>query len=163
MTVPLMIPPRFATDTPVASSTVRQANAGASSARNLGIRLARHAWLAFLDSDDYWTPSHLEKMVAAIDGTNGKGRFYFCDMQLTPEEGGGTLWEMTGFCPPVPFHVTQDATAWMLMKRQPTMLQCSVFSKSILDELGGLLPRFRLMHDPRIVLPARDWSSSLCR
>src|SRR5947208_1144787 len=58
---------------------VRQKNAGVSEARNTGIRLTRTPWTAFLDSDDYWTPAHLEKIAAAIKSTDGKARFYFTD------------------------------------------------------------------------------------
>src|SRR6187551_867813 len=43
-----------------------QKNAGASASRNLGIKLASRPWIAFLDSDDYWTNEHLERMTNAI-------------------------------------------------------------------------------------------------
>ncbi len=39
---------------------LRQKNKGVSSARNLGLKHARHSWIAFLDSDDYWMPKKLK-------------------------------------------------------------------------------------------------------
>lgn len=40
---------------------LRQENKGVSAARNLGAEYATQEWLAFLDSDDQWLPSKLEK------------------------------------------------------------------------------------------------------
>ena len=39
---------------------------GPSIPRNVGVWKARGEWLAFLDSDDWWEPEHLESKLAAI-------------------------------------------------------------------------------------------------
>ena len=127
---------------------LRQDNQGAAAARNTGIRLACHPWIAFLDSDDYWTVSHLERMAAAIAATWGEARFYFCDMARPA--AGATLWTTIGFRPGHPFHLTRDATAWMLMKRQPAPLPCSVFKASALKDSGGFDTRFRVSEDAEL-------------
>ena len=44
----------------------RQVNAGVSSARNLGIDLAKANWLAFLDADDEWLPDKLSLQTKAL-------------------------------------------------------------------------------------------------
>ncbi len=59
---------------------VRQANAGPGGARNRGLELAEHHggidFVAFLDSDDSWLPTHLADALAALE--NGYD-FYCCD------------------------------------------------------------------------------------
>ena len=49
----------------------RKANGGTSSAKNLGLRLARGAYIQYLDSDDLLRPEKLERQMAAIQTADG--------------------------------------------------------------------------------------------
>lgn len=46
---------------------IEQRNQGVSAARNTGVSLAKYNYIAFLDGDDEWLPTYLEKMKEAID------------------------------------------------------------------------------------------------
>ncbi|MBM3779953.1 MAG: glycosyltransferase family 2 protein [Acidimicrobiia bacterium] len=58
-------------------------NRGMSASRNAGAARARARWLAFLDSDDAWTPGHLSSLLALADRypdaelIYGPGRLWF--------------------------------------------------------------------------------------
>ena len=129
---------------------VRQPNSGVSKARNHGVRLARHPWTAFLDSDDYWTPTHLERTRDAIRETSGRARFYFTDLRSSKDAEGRTVWSKIGFSFSAPFFLAVDATDWMLSQRQPCCIQCSVFNTDAFRLCGGFDPRFRVMEDTEL-------------
>jgi len=59
--------------------TMRQEHSGPSSARNLGIELARGAFVMFLDADDTIEPTKLETQIAAFDETVG---WVLCDVEI---------------------------------------------------------------------------------
>lgn len=63
-------------------------NCGAAVCRNRALQLARGKWIAFLDSDDLWSPDKLEKQVAFME----KNGYAFSYTQYTEiDENGNSL------------------------------------------------------------------------
>jgi glycosyltransferase involved in cell wall biosynthesis len=136
---------------------VSQPNAGASAARNLGVKLATTPWAAFLDSDDYWLDGHLQHMALAITETEGAAGFYFADTKPPGTEaamwgssGFTSLWDACGFAVPAGHLLTSDATDWVMQGPQPMMLQSTVFSRGRYLAAGGLWRALRTRHDTHL-------------
>lgn len=59
-------------------------NCGAAASRNLALRKAQGRWIAFLDSDDLWEPTKLEKQVKFME-ENGYKFSYTCYSEMDGE------------------------------------------------------------------------------
>ncbi len=127
-----------------------QPNAGASAARNLGVQRATQPFVAFLDSDDYWTEDHLAEIAKAIEATQGQADLYFADLRRTSESGGGLLWNAGEFGIFGPHSLAADGTDWAMRSLQPMMLQSSAFRRSAYLACGGLDPNFEVREDTQL-------------
>lgn len=56
-------------------------NQGPAEARNVGVRAAKGSWIAFLDDDDEWTSTKIEKQVALLEGADRSTTFVVCRWQ----------------------------------------------------------------------------------
>lgn len=69
-------------------------NSGAAVCRNRALREARGKWVAFLDSDDLWTPDKLEKQIAFME-KNGYA-FSYTRYEEMDEDGNPTGTVVSG-------------------------------------------------------------------
>lgn len=65
---------------------IRRPNGGQSSARNVGIRAASGAFVAFIDQDDEWRPGHLETLQQALAGDDELA-WVFTDFDAVDHDG----------------------------------------------------------------------------
>ncbi len=95
-------------------------NSGAAVSRNYALREAKGKWIAFLDSDDLWTPDKLEKQIAFME--NGGYHFsYTCYEEMDAQskltgvtvKGPGRVSKqgMYNYCWPGCLTVMYDAEA----------------------------------------------------
>lgn len=72
-------------------------NRGGSAARNTGIRAARGAYIAFLDSDDEWLPEKLAKQVQKMTCSGDQVGFVYTGVKVIDAETGRCLVEKVPF------------------------------------------------------------------
>jgi glycosyltransferase involved in cell wall biosynthesis len=75
-------------DHPVRPTVIRQRRQGPAAARNFGVRHSAANIVAFLDSDDLWDPTKLERFIRALDDHPDRHVFYGPMRPITAEGKG---------------------------------------------------------------------------
>ncbi|MGH2934165.1 MAG: glycosyltransferase [Gaiellaceae bacterium] len=128
----------------------RKPRGGVGSARNLGVAISEADFVAFLDSDDYWDDSYIDSINRAIAATDRAALLYFCDLRLSEQRGGQTIWERCGFSISGPHEFRRDALDWLLMPRQPLMIPASVIRRDAYLDVGGSSERLPRRSDTHL-------------
>lgn len=110
---------------------LRKPNGGVASARNLGLAAARGEYIAFLDSDDEWFPTKIEKQVAFLTARPQLG-MVLTDVELITEArvALGTYRRRP--------HIPVDGYVLRWVLRTPTLVPPSVMiRRAVYEDVGG--------------------------
>ncbi len=120
---------------------IRQPNSGVSVARNAGVSNSQCEFIAFLDSDDLWDPSHLRRMECAIVATQGRAVLYFSDVLVESHYPGDTFWSVCDFQIEGAHELRADSCEWLFRARQPMLIPASTMRRDAYLAVGGSEPR----------------------
>ena len=110
-------------------------HAGVCKARNNSLELSNGKWIAFLDSDNTWTPDYLQTMVASMNDKKSSAAYSAIKMENNGQ---------------IRYRTTQP-NAELLTIGNYIDLNALVVSRSILDETGSFDESLRRMVDYDLV------------
>ena len=113
-------------------------NRGPSGARNMGIREARGAWVAFQDSDDEWLPDKLALQMARLTEPGAPWIAGYCGMLIVgavePEAGARTK---VRYIPDAAVPVVEGDILPSLLSASVISTQMLVVRRADLEAVGG--------------------------
>ena len=120
---------------------LQEKHVNGAEARNAGIRAAHGNWIAFLDDDDEWLPTKIEKQMAALE--------------QHPEMAGASCYyneyvdgRLVHSCPP---YTTDDLNFKVLTRQIAMYTPTLLMRKDKLMEFGGFDNRLRRHQDLQLL------------
>ena len=124
---------------PINYKLIRQANSGVSAARNTGVAASTGDYIAFLDADDWWEPTYLERMAQLIEGYPDAG-LYACNyVYYKPGKTHVALNIPTGYINYPKAYYESDA--------MPVWTGAAMIPRKVYDEMGGFPLGIKLGED----------------
>ncbi len=118
---------------------ISQQNAGVSAARNAGVAQSHGDYLAFLDADDWWEPTYLEKMVQLIADYPEAG-LYACNyVYYKPGKTHVALNIPTGYI--------NYPKAYYESNAMPIWTGAAMIQRKVFEEMGGFPIGIKLGED----------------
>jgi len=118
---------------------LKQQNAGVSAARNNGVAQASGEYIAFLDADDWWEPTYLEKMAQLIEDYPDAG-LYACNyVYYKPGKTHVALNIPTGYINYPKSYYESGA--------MPVTSITAIMSRAVFEEMGGFPLGIKLGED----------------
>lgn len=115
-----------------APRVIRQKNTGVSGARNTGIAASKGTYIAFLDADDRWHPTKLERQITALEAL-GVPAISFTRYMRVGADGAQVLDAIHPELDLVP-------TARLLMRRNFIGTSTVVVHRQCIDDASGVFP-----------------------
>ena len=124
---------------PLAFRLIRQANSGVSAARNNGFSVSSAEYIAFLDADDWWEPTYLERMAQLIADYPDAG-LYTCNyVYYKPGKTHVALNIPTGYI--------NYPKAYYESNAMPVLTDTAMIPRHVYEKMGGFPVGIKLGED----------------
>ena len=124
---------------PINYKLMRQANSGVSAARNTGVAASTGDYVAFLDADDWWEPTYLDRMAQLIEDYPDAG-LYACNyIYYKPGKTHVALNIPTGYI--------NYPKAYYESDTMPVWTGAAMIPRKVYDEMGGFPLGIKLGED----------------
>lgn len=128
---------------------VSQSNAGPSAARNHGIRVSNGQLVAFLDSDDLWLPTKIERQVALLEKAGTSVPCCLSNITMRWADREFTSFAMSWLDPAVTEGIWLNADE-VLATRFVLFNQGVMIRRPVLQTIGGFDESLRLLEDAEL-------------